>query len=313
MSLIQQCKAYIILVFCLTLFQMFGSNYKKSNLRSPSSVMPPKESRDYGSNCPVIKNTKSRRLNIQNPKTVKVVVLDIGFDHENPCLTKNFVNNYEVFLTESIKNSKVGWHGSHISSVISGINPNVEIVPVEYVKDDMLSYLNALEMAINIPGVKIINASLNGALYSKREQKLMEYAHKKGIHFIAASGNSGQNIDLPNLNSYPAELDLPNILTVGALTQRGFLWHSSNYGKRSVDILASGTYFDGYSKNRTIEKASGTSIAAAYITGLISLAMSKGKSIEESIDLVKRSATSGKYSKYGNFSEFTYASNISQI
>ena len=58
--------------------------------------------------------------------------------------------------------------------------------------------------------------------------------------FVAAAGNSGQDLDNVSRPSIPASFDLPNILSVAAVDNTGQLASFSNYGETSVDVSAPG-------------------------------------------------------------------------
>ena len=62
-----------------------------------------------------------------------------------------------------------------------------------------------------------------------------------GLLFVAASGNAGMDLDAPGVNFYPAESNVPNVLTVGAIDQTGQLADFTNYGATAVDLVAPGT------------------------------------------------------------------------
>lgn len=91
-----------------------------------------------------------------------------------------------------------------------------------------------------------------------------------GILFVAASGNSGYDID--RTPQYPASYNLPNMITVGATSEWDGTTYFSNYGVNSVHIFAPGnnitsTYGTGY------RSLSGTSMSAPYVAAAAAIAM----------------------------------------
>ena len=69
---------------------------------------------------------------------------------------------------------------------------------------------------------------------------LYEAIEDSGMLFVAAAGNSGQDLDSVSRPSIPASFDLPNILSVAAVDNTGQLASFSNYGEASVDVSAPG-------------------------------------------------------------------------
>jgi subtilisin family serine protease len=88
-------------------------------------------------------------------------------------------------------------------------------------------------------GAKVINMSLGNANYSSLLNTTIANARSNDVLIVAASGNSGQNLN--SNNSYPCEYHQDNVLCVGALDQNYNLANFSNYSTASVDVAAPGT------------------------------------------------------------------------
>jgi subtilisin family serine protease len=91
--------------------------------------------------------------------------------------------------------------------------------------------------------------------------------------FVAAAGNSNVNID--TTPTYPASYDLENILVVGSSDAWDAKSSFSNYGTATVDILAPGSDIASLFPDNQYVYASGTSMAAPYVTGAVSLLLAK--------------------------------------
>ena len=67
--------------------------------------------------------------------------------------------------------------------------------------------------------------------------------------------------------TYPAALDAPNLIAVTAPDQRGALGASANFGRITVDLAAPGEEILSTARGGGYELRSGTSMAAAQVTG----------------------------------------------
>lgn len=85
------------------------------------------------------------------------------------------------------------------------------------------------------------------------------------ILFVPAAGNS--NSDIRFALDTPSDIDLPNVLTVGAVDQAGDLANFSSHGER-VRIYAPGVEVESLLPGGSHARDSGTSIAAPAVTNL---------------------------------------------
>lgn len=84
------------------------------------------------------------------------------------------------------------------------------------------------------------------------------------VLFVAASGNA--DADNRFIRQIPAPIDLPNLLTVGAVDQAGREAPFTSYGK--VDVYANGVEVESLIPGGGRLPASGTSMAAPQVTNL---------------------------------------------
>lgn len=111
-----------------------------------------------------------------------------------------------------------------------------------------------------------------------------------GILFVAGAGNEDEDVDF--VRSFPAGINLPNVITVGAvdsaLQPAGF----TSYGK-SIDLYANGFEVPAKVPGGMSINISGTSLAAPQVTNLAAklLAMNPKLTVAELRDIMESTAT----------------------
>lgn len=101
------------------------------------------------------------------------------------------------------------------------------------------------------------------------EEKAMTEAFRDApeILFVAAAGNT--NTDIGFGVDIPANIDLPNLLTVGAVDQAGDEASFTSYGER-VRVYANGYQVESMVPGGSKQSTSGTSLAAPQVANLAS-------------------------------------------
>ncbi|MCH2532941.1 MAG: S8 family serine peptidase [Bdellovibrionales bacterium] len=244
---------------------------------------------------------------------VVIAVIDDGVDVTHPQLQPViFYNDQEIpnngvdddgnglvddyagynFAARRGGNQVTGNHGTHVAGIIAahhsdttyktdkvqGLAPKAKILPVDFIDETggtMMDAVDAINYAVQ-RGAHIINASWGGGGCSVVLGEKINELGRLGILFVAASGNSGYNID--STPQYPASYNLPNMITVGATSEWNGMTYFSNYGVESVHIFAPGnniisTYGTGY------QSLSGTSMSAPYVSAAAAIAMQANPSI----------------------------------
>lgn len=231
---------------------------------------------------------------------VKVGIMDTGTDYTHSDLLGNqglevgynFVHSMsDVFPMNETYNSfaaAVG-HGTMIAGIIgantnnvkgiSGIAPEAEVIPLKilgepienYSKydDTVATFVNAIQYAKE-QGVKIINCSFGGSVPDITEREAME-AVEDDILFVVAAGNKGN--DLMQVPIYPACYGLEHVIVVGAVDCNGQLIETSNYGG-PTDVVAPGDEIISTYPGNQYMYSTGTSMAAAFVSGVGALAWS---------------------------------------
>jgi hypothetical protein len=227
-----------------------------------------------------------------------VAVIDTGIiDHEDLPLTSLYGGvAYEASYVDPVTNGvdKDG-HGTHVAGIIGALtNNNIGTASVSGGKVRVMSIRTAVPCsddpneacigtiavieAINKilvekrAGVPIVavNMSFGGDSMYEPEFEAVEKLSDNGIIVVAAAGNDRKDIDDTSYIQYPAEYNLPNIVTVAAAASYLNLAGFSNYGY-SVNIAAPGDMILGLglSPTQPYVNMSGTSMAAPFIAGLL--------------------------------------------
>ena len=133
-------------------------------------------------------------------------------------------------------------------------------------------------------GAKIINASWDVGLNSPELRSALKYAEDNNVLVVVAAGNGGGNNT--DYLCFPASLHLTNIINVMASDEEDEKPGFSNYGDNAhlaapgVDIFSTSPYLchPGTTVTRfaikRYRKYSGTSPAAAHVTGAAALLLS---------------------------------------
>ena len=229
--------------------------------------------------------------------TVTVGVLDTGIEGTHPDLTnrinkslcRDFTSGAMVVVTNP---TDLHGHGTHVAGIIGAQGNNgtgvagtcwdVRMVSLRVFDAQGNGTISAQILAVDFArgqNIQILNLSGGGELYSSAlEQSIKSY---NGL-FVCAAGNDNRDND-GSKKIYPASLRLPNLISVGATNQSnakavpgdpGWLG-GSNYGAKTVDVFAPGTYILSTYKGGQYLYASGTSMAAPYVAGVAALLLTK--------------------------------------
>lgn len=242
----------------------------------------------------------------QGSEKVVVAVLDSGVDYTHEDLVANMwtrpdavpeYNDEELGSFDDVHgfdaDANAGdpmddnGHGTHCAGIIGaegdnakgvvGINWNVSIMPLKFLgRGGFGTTKNAIE-AINYAidrkqkgvNVRVINASWGSTQYSRALEAAIRAAGEQGILFVAAAGNNGTDND--KRAHYPSNYNLPNVISVAALDRTDSMASFSNFGVKTVHIAAPGREILSTWLGDAYREASGTSMAAPYVSGVAAL------------------------------------------
>ncbi|MEG4503495.1 S8 family serine peptidase [Microcoleus sp. F6_B4] len=245
--------------------------------------------------------------------SVLVAVVDSGVDYNHEDLAANMWTNSGEIAGNGIDDDGNGYtddvrgydfanndsdpmddndHGSHVAGTIgavgnnslgiTGINHTVRIVPLKFIgaggTGSVANAARAIRYATD-KGADAINYSAGGyrpsdfdPLTDVRYDAIAD-ANDAGIIFVAAAGNDANNNDSNRF--YPANFDLPNVISVAATNRNDGLWSSSNFGATTVDLGAPGSSILSTVPGNNYDVFSGTSMAAPHVAGAAALLLAQ--------------------------------------
>jgi Subtilase family/Thrombospondin type 3 repeat len=219
-----------------------------------------------------------------------VAVIDSGIvNHEDIDPTRVEAHN---FVTGETDTEDEDGHGTHVAGTIgatrdnnlgvAGVAPDADLLVLRALDDfgfgTDFDIAQAIEYLQNAPQVQVVNISIGG----DGEAPLIEDAIElfPNVLFVIAAGNDSRNNDVEP--TYPCDIDEPNIICVGASTNRDEVAEFSNYGDESVDLFAPGDAILSTVPQGVIPEISptskyaflyGTSMAAPHVAATAALAL----------------------------------------
>jgi hypothetical protein len=212
---------------------------------------------------------------------VVVAVIDSQIDAEHPDLDGAVVERFDAVGRRSEPHA----HGTGMAGAIAarraltGIAPGAKILGVHAFSPDSKEapqattrqILAGIEWAIR-KGARVINMSFAGP-YDPILQLAIKRAHEKGVVLIAAAGNLGSKS--PPL--YPAAD--PHVIAVSATDQSDRLFVHANQGPH-VAVSAPGVDIIEPAPNAGYQVTTGTSVAAAHVSGVAALLIERDPSLD---------------------------------
>ncbi len=215
---------------------------------------------------------------ISTGKGIRVAVIDTGIDHNHKAMENKILIKSDFVDTDS---AEFDVHGTSIAGIIAsssiengitGVAPDVKIIAARACWKDLsnkaktLCSSDTLAKAIDyaiLNKAQIINLSLGGPK-DNILSLLIRKADNAGIVIVAAAGNGGPSGE----PVYPAALT--EVIAVSATDSNDKLYESSTRGAY-IDMAAPGVEILSPAPGNSWQVVSGTSMAAAHVTGTIAL------------------------------------------
>ncbi|WP_121744096.1 S8 family peptidase [Natronorubrum halophilum] len=213
---------------------------------------------------------------------VDIGILDTGIDSEHCSLEVAGGRNFTRDGISSDYEDRHG-HGTHVAGVAAGTDNDVGVVgvapganlhAVKVLDDDGEGRYSELAAGIDwcmSNDIELISMSLGGESGSSTMDRVIEAAHSAGHLLLCAAGNDGNDGNgscEAETMTYPATHD--DVVAVTAMNENDTLASYSSVGS-TVDLLAPGTEINSTIVDNQYARASGTSIACPFVTGVAAL------------------------------------------
>ena len=224
---------------------------------------------------------------------VRVAVIDTGLDTTHPDLVGR-IETQRNFVDDNPSQFAVDRHGTEVAGVIGadannhegivGVAPGVRILALKAcwqldagndpAQCNSFTLAKALAIAID-SGARIINLSLGGPPDPLLTQ-LLSYAVSRGIVVVGAMPSDGR------LDGFP--IGVPGVIAVDTLEKRAAPGTALHAPGHEVLTLTPGGHYDF---------VSGSSLAAAHVTGAVALLISADHRLDARAvyELLKRTST----------------------
>jgi subtilisin family serine protease len=218
---------------------------------------------------------------IATGKDVKVAVIDSEIDQKHPDLEGAVSMSFDALPSDD---QTADPHGTGMAGAIAshkrllGIAPNAKLLAVRAfgvntggAQGTSLNIVKGLQWAVD-QGAKVINMSFAGPKDPILQQAIQRLTDQ-GIILIAAAGNAGPKS--PPL--FPGAD--PNVIAVSATDMDNKTYKGANRGKY-IAISAPGVDILVPAPDGGYQLTTGTSVAAAHISGVVALMLERNKELK---------------------------------
>ncbi len=210
-------------------------------------------------------------------RNIRVAVIDTGMDSDHPELAGAIADSFDA-IGEGKPEAEA--HGTAIAGIVAarqqirGMAPDARVLAVRAfaggsgrkAEATTLSLIKGVDWAA-ANNARVVNMSFAGPK-DPLLLEAIERAAARGIIMVAAAGNGGPNA----ASAYPAAYD--RVIAVTASDSDDQLYDKANRGSY-IAIAAPGVDILAPAPQQAYEMSSGTSLAAAHVSGIIALMLER--------------------------------------
>ncbi len=238
-------------------------------------------------------------------KSVQIAIIDTGVQYTHPDLAANMWSNPNE-VVDGLDNDNNGFvddvvgydfvqrdndpndlneHGTHCSGSagavgnngvgIAGASWSASIMAVRVLDAQGAGFLSDVASGVRYAvdnGAHVLSLSLGGSSSSQVLENALSYACSKGAFIAVAAGNESANNDVTP--SFPANYNLPCLVSVAATDSSDELADFSNFGASKVHLAAPGVQILSTVPGSSYGFLSGTSMATPLVAGIGALVKS---------------------------------------
>lgn len=240
-------------------------------LQSETSAIPAGDPSQY-----VLDRLKLREAHtVSTGANVLVAVIDSGIDAQHPELANAVASSFD----SARSTAPLDAHGTEMASAIAahanllGIAPAARLLSVRAfdgavgsAQSTTVRLLEGMQWAAN-SGARVVNMSFTGPA-DPRLHQMIAATRARGVVLVAAAGNNGPRAPA----AFPAAY--PEVIAVTATDQSDGVFARANRGSY-IALAAPGVDIFVAIPNGGYKLTTGTSVAAAHVSGLVALVLAR--------------------------------------
>jgi subtilisin family serine protease len=213
---------------------------------------------------------------------VTIAVIDTAIDTDHPEIKGAVADMFDAVGGGAAPPDP---HGTEIAGILAarakltGVAPDAKLLSVRAFRggkkapaeSTTLEVLKGIDWAF-ASGAKVMNMSFAGPMDPLLERAI-DAAADKGVIFIAAAGNAGPKAP----PAYPAAY--PDVIAVTAIDEDDKLYAKANRGEY-ISVAAPGVDIVVPALKGKYDVASGTSMAAAFVSGVVALLLERDAQLD---------------------------------
>lgn len=210
------------------------------------------------------------------PQPVRVALVDSGISPI--AIDTAHIGKGKNYALPDRDTADVLGHGTALAGMILDAAPEAVLVPMVYstktasgkgIQCSVKTVAQIILDAVDVYDCQVINISAGVSQDVPALREAIAYAEEQGVVVVASVGNT--NRTAPELSYYPASYD--TVIGVGALRKDGEVASFSQ--RHGVALVAPGDSLKGVGLRVKTTTVSGTSFAAAQVTGAIAALLAK--------------------------------------